>query len=113
MGKDLNIINSSDHLENIVEKIYESKGYTPTKDFNANLDFLDDIRLLRNQICHNNNGTPNKNFLAKIDKYDGVLFDGEITINNREIIDKSLKSAYFLLKELCKAIGFEYLTHSS
>ncbi len=95
----------------IIKKLREVKNIRLSEECLEKMKYLDDyIRPLRNQLCHNNNGTPkNVEILKKIAKTnDNVNFeDGEIRITQKDIVVKSLDMAYYILSELSEKLGYK------
>lgn len=69
----------------------------------------DTVRVLRNQICHNNNGTPTEDDeLKKIAQdNEGVEYnDGEVYVN-KSMVGEALDAAHRVLTELAEKLGYK------
>ncbi len=68
----------------------------------------DEVSLIRNNICHNNAGTPRNSEKVRIitNKYNGILFeDGEIRLTDETFVSSILEKSYSVLLELAEGLG--------
>lgn len=95
----------------IIETLCKVKDIELSDECWKKVRFLDNyIRPLRNQLCHNNNGTPkNEDVLKEIAKtYRGVIFEeGEIRISERNIVEDVLNTAHEILSELSEKLSYK------
>lgn len=95
----------------IIKELCKVKNIQLSEECLEKMQYLDDyIRPLRNQLCHNNNGTPkNVKILKKIaETNDDVNFeDGEIRIIQKDFVAKSLNRVYSVLSELSDKLDYK------
>ena len=93
-----------------IKAVYNRIGRALSNEENHAVDFLNDIRELRNDICHNNKGTYKRNelLLRLSQEWDGIDFcDGVLTISKHNIILETLEKSHFLLSNVCELLNYK------
>lgn len=77
-----------------------------------NLKFEYEFSLIRNQLCHNNNGTSNPNSVSFLTEYanktEGVYYENEeLVFSNQEAILQLLHKTNSILLEITKVLGYK------
>lgn len=97
-----------------IDAICQTKKITISDEIQKEIDFLDDnVRYLRNQIAHNNNGTFRKEakLLNIISSFDDLcLNDDIICIKNKRFLLNILQREYNVLSFLSKELGLKTKT---
>ena len=98
------------NAEKLLDSICKLRDIKLSKDRKADVAFMRNaVRILRNQICHNNNGTPKDDeALKKIAKdNDGVGYSGGEVYVNETMAAKALDAAHRVLVELAEKLGYK------
>ena len=92
-----------------IQTIYRQRGIVMSEEETTAIEFMEEIRELRNDICHNNEGTYRRpELLKKLSKeWDGVNFDGMLTISKPDIVLEVLDKSYFLLSHTCEILDYK------
>lgn len=92
-----------------IPTIYKQRGIVMSEEETTAIDFMKDIRELRHDICHNNEGTYRRpELLTKLSKeWDGVNFDGTLIISKPDIVLEALDKSYLLLSRICEILDYK------
>lgn len=96
--------------KNILDCIFKLSSIDLSQARQGDVVFMyDTVRVLRNQICHNNNGTPTEDDeLKKIAQAnEGVEYNGGEVYVNESVARKALEAAYGVLSELAEKLGYK------
>lgn len=107
---DYEVKNKKDNAEKILDSICKLRDIELSKARKADVAFMrNTVRILRNQICHNNNGTPTEDDeLKKIAQAnEGVEYNGGEVYVNESVARKALEAAYGVLSELAEKLGYK------
>lgn len=92
-----------------IQTIYRQRGIVMSEEETTAIEFMKEIRELRHDICHNNEGTYRRpDLLKRLSKeWDGVNFDGMLTISKPDIVLEVLDKSYFLLSHTCEILDYK------
>lgn len=100
--------------QNKLVAICENERIILSEESNVAKDFISDkMRIVRNNLTHNNSDTLNEQDLQVIqsiqnDWADVKLVDGRIQLTGNEFILYSLEKVNLVLKELCTKLGYKH-----
>lgn len=92
-----------------IQTIYRQRGIVMSEEETTAIEFMEEIRELRHDICHNNEGTYRRpDLLKRLSKeWDGVNFDGMLTISKPDIVLEVLDKSYLLLSHTCEILDYK------
>ena len=112
-----NLLAKEARTKQIIKAICSSKNITLSKEAMNDIDFIDDeVNALRNNICHNNSGTPRKiDVLHRIaQKSNEIHFNEDvISITGPNYILNVLEKESKILLELADKLGYKNKLYSN
>lgn len=110
----ITLIDKDARPNSIVSNICVPNGIVLSKESIDNISFIsDDVSIIRNNVCHNNAGTPRNPDKVKgiVDNYSDLAFeDGVVSINGDSFLRELLDREYFVLSELADKLGYKNKT---
>lgn len=110
----ITLIDKDARPNSIVSNICVPNGIVLSKESIDNISFIsDDVSIIRNNVCHNNAGTPRNPDKVKriVDNYSDLAFeDGVVSINGDNFLRELLDREYFVLSELADKLGYKNKT---
>lgn len=110
----ITLIDKDARPNSIVSNICVPNGIALSKESIDNISFIsDDVSIIRNNVCHNNAGTPRNPDKVKriVDNYSDLAFeDGVVSINGDSFLRELLDREYFVLSELADKLGYKNKT---
>ncbi len=97
----------------LLKAICETKGIKLSSELQASIDSIDsEMKVIRNQICHNNAGTPKaskfKSLKSLSSRENEICFeDGVLSIHGDEYLKKVLEQEYEILITLAEKLGYK------
>lgn len=110
----ITLIDKDARPNSIVSNICVPNGIVLSKESIDNISFIsDDVSIIRNNVCHNNAGTPRNPDKVKriVDNYSDLAFeDGVVSISGDSFLRELLDREYFVLSELADKLGYKNKT---
>lgn len=110
----ITLIDKDARPNSIVSNICIPNGIVLSQESIDNISFIsEDVSIIRNNVCHNNAGTPRNPDKVKriVDNYSDLAFeDGVVSINGDIFLRELLDREYFVLSELADKLGYKNKT---
>lgn len=106
----INLLAKKASTRELVTALCKSHNYELSKEGSIALQWIERMRVLRNNISHNNDGTQNRmlDILRLCDEFKELTYNNDtITISGPEFILKTLELEHKLLIELCDMLGYK------